>query len=47
MNSVLTNLDIAQRRLHNQRLASTVHTQPQSVVQELGAMQAQDYAGAK
>ena len=30
MNSMLTNVDIAERRLHNQRLAATVHTQLQS-----------------
>lgn len=40
-------LDIAIQRLHNQRLSHTNFKTPQAVVQWLGAVQAQDYAGAK
>lgn len=43
----MTSLDIAQHRLHNQHLARTWLEQPADVVQWLGAVQAQDYAGAK
>ncbi|HEX4951547.1 MAG TPA: winged helix DNA-binding domain-containing protein [Blastocatellia bacterium] len=43
----MTNIDITRQRLYNQRLRHTTFTQPGEVVQWLGAMQAQDYAGAK
>lgn len=39
--------DTAHRRLHNQRIAATAFETPAEVVGWLGAMQAQDYAGAK
>jgi len=39
--------DIAEQRLHHQLLSHTALTQPREVVQWMGAMQAQDYAGAK
>ncbi|MBL8205525.1 MAG: AlkZ family DNA glycosylase [Blastocatellia bacterium] len=39
--------DIAEQRLHNQLLSHTTLNQPREVVQWMGAMQAQDYAGAK
>lgn len=38
---------IAEQRLHNQQLTPTQFTQPHEVVAWLGAMQGQDYAGAK
>ena len=40
-------LDIVRYRLHNQLLSQTQYTQPSQVVEWLGAVQAQDYAGAK
>ena len=40
-------LDIICQRLHNQLLSQTKYTQPDQVVEWLGAVQAQDYAGAK
>ncbi|HEX9385716.1 MAG TPA: winged helix DNA-binding domain-containing protein [Anaerolineales bacterium] len=40
-------LDIVQQRLHNQLLFQTKFTQPSQVVSWLGAVQSQDYAGAK
>ena len=40
-------LDILQRRLHNQLLSQTKFAQPSQVVAWLGAVQSQDYAGAK
>src|SRR4030095_11678260 len=40
-------LDILQHRLHNQLLSQTKFTQPSQVVAWLGAVQSQDYAGAK
>jgi hypothetical protein len=43
----MTNLDIAQQRLHNQRIADSPFEKPADVVQWLGAVQAQDYAAAK
>jgi hypothetical protein len=43
----MTSLDIAHRRLLNQHLASPTFEKPSEVVQWLGAVQAQDYAGAK
>jgi hypothetical protein len=39
--------DIARRRLLNQRISLPVFTRPEEVVHWLGAVQAQDYAGAK
>jgi len=39
--------DITRRRLANQLLLAPTLTQPAAVVQRLGAVQAQDYAGAK
>ena len=41
------NIDIAQQRLHNQRLAANPFEKPAEVVDWLVAVQAQDYAGAK
>jgi|SRR5688500_9465460 len=43
----MTNLDIAHRRLHNQQLARQMFEKPEDVVGWLGAVQSQDYAGAK
>jgi len=40
-------LEIIRYRLHNQLLSQTKYTQPSRVVEWLGAVQAQDYAGAK
>jgi hypothetical protein len=40
-------LDIIRHRLHNQLLSQTKLTEPSQVVEWLGAVQAQDYAGAK
>jgi hypothetical protein len=39
--------DVADRRLHNQRLEGKPFEGPEAAVQWLGAVQAQDYAGAK
>jgi Winged helix DNA-binding domain len=39
--------DIAYQRLHNQRISSTTFATPAEVVGWLGAVQSQDYAGAK
>lgn len=47
MRLMLTLRDITAQRLRNQCLSQSSFTQPQEVVQRLGAMQAQDYAGAK
>lgn len=44
---MMTNFDIAHQRLHNQRLLGNPFEQPADVVGWLGAVQAQDYAGAK
>src|SRR5437660_7309372 len=44
---MMTNLDIAHRRLHNQRIAGAPFEKPVDVVTWLGAVQAQDYAAAK
>jgi hypothetical protein len=41
------NLDIPRDRLHNQLLSQTSLTDPGQVVEWLGAVQSQDYAGAK
>lgn len=43
----MTNLDIAHQRLLNQQIAQTTFTQPSELVTWLGAVQSQDYAGAK
>jgi hypothetical protein len=43
----MMNLEITTQRLSNQRLSHTNFKTPQEVVQWLGAVQAQDYAGAK
>src|SRR5687768_17243116 len=43
----MKNLDITRLRLHNQRLSTTTFKNPADVVGWLGAVQSQDYAGAK
>src|SRR6266567_2441750 len=43
----MTTLDIAHRRLYNQRLSSPNSRKPADVVMWLAAVQAQDYYGAK
>jgi hypothetical protein len=43
----MTSLDIVHRRLFNQRLVGTAYEKPDEVVRWLGAVQAQEYAGAK
>jgi hypothetical protein len=43
----MASLDIVQRRLHNQRLAGNSFEKPEEVVSWLGAIQAQEYPGAK
>jgi hypothetical protein len=43
----MTTFDIAQLRLHNQRLTRTAFERPEDVVQWLVAIQSQEYAGAK
>ena len=43
----MINLDIAQRRLHNQHITRRTLETPQALVEWLGAVQAQDYAAAK
>ncbi len=43
----MTNLDIAQRRLHNQLITQQPLKEPGDIVQWMGAVQAQDYAAAK
>jgi hypothetical protein len=43
----MTTLNIAHQRLHSQRIAGTTFEKPSDVVEWLGAVQAQDYAGAK
>ncbi|HYO50841.1 MAG TPA: winged helix DNA-binding domain-containing protein [Chloroflexia bacterium] len=43
----MTNPNIAHRRLHNQHIASAVFEEPTDVVEWLGAVQSQDYAGAR
>ncbi|MBI3943738.1 MAG: AlkZ family DNA glycosylase [Chloroflexi bacterium] len=42
-----TSLDVARRRLHNQRLVGSSFTRPEEAVGWLGAVQAQEYQGAK
>jgi hypothetical protein len=44
---LMTSLDIAHQRLHNQHIALAKLEKPGEVVQWLGAVQAQDYAAAK
>jgi hypothetical protein len=44
---LITELDIAHQRLFNQHLAGNSFEKPEEVVNWLGAVQAQDYAGAK
>jgi hypothetical protein len=44
---MITQADIIRRRLYNQRLSHSTFTQPAEVVGWLGAVQSQDYAGAK
>jgi hypothetical protein len=43
----MTNLDIAEQRIYNQHIAQPSLKKPGDVVKWLGAVQAQDYAGAK
>jgi len=43
----MKNFDITRLRLHNQRLSITAFTNPADAVGWLGAVQSQDYAGAK
>jgi hypothetical protein len=43
----MTNQDIALRRLYSQHIATPVFNSPDEVVKHLGAVQAQDYAGAR
>jgi winged helix DNA-binding protein len=43
----ITGSDIAHQRLYNQHLSATTLNSPKEVVGYLGAVQAQDYAGAK
>lgn len=43
----LTSAEITQRRLHNQGLLDPRFSRPEEAVRALGAVQAQDYAGAK
>lgn len=43
----MTNLDIIHQRLNNQHLVGPLLEKPEEVVAWLGAVQAQDYAGAK
>ena len=42
----MTHMNIAYQRIHHQRLVGTPFQRPADVVQWLGAVQAQDYAGA-
>jgi hypothetical protein len=44
---MMTNFDIAYLRLHNQGLSELRFEDPVDIVSKLGAVQAQDYAGAK
>lgn len=43
----MTSIEIAHRRLHNEHISEARFTKPDEVVGWLGAVQAQDYAGAK
>src|SRR6185312_4979493 len=44
---MMTNPDIAQLRLYNQHISNQNYKTPAEIVKYLGAVQAQDYAGAK
>src|SRR5436853_7916787 len=44
---MITTLDIAHRRLHNQHITRQTLATPRTLVEWLGAVQAQDFAGAK
>jgi hypothetical protein len=43
----MTNLDIVQQRIYNQHVARQTFKKPAEIVRYMGAVQAQDYAGAK
>ncbi|HEY4325287.1 MAG TPA: winged helix DNA-binding domain-containing protein [Mucilaginibacter sp.] len=43
----MTVLDIAKQRIRNQHIATQIFKKPEDIVKWLGAVQAQDYAGAK
>jgi len=43
----MTNLDIAEQRIYNQHIARQTLNNPAELVKYMGAIQAQDYAGAK
>lgn len=43
----MTNPDIAGQRLYNQHISKQIFTKPGELVKYMGAVQAQDYAGAK
>lgn len=43
----MKSFDIVRLRLHNQRISTTTFKNPADVVGWLGAVQSQDYAGAK
>ena len=45
--AIMTNLDIAQKRLHNQLITRPMFEKPEDIVRWLGAVQSQDYAAAK
>ena len=45
--ALMKNFDITRLRLHNQRLSTTTFKNPAEAVGWLGAVQSQDYAGAK
>jgi len=47
VSSIQTNLNIPHQRLHNQLITQSTLTTPGDAVKYLGAVQAQDYAGAK
>jgi len=47
MHPKMTNLDIAQQRLYNQHISRQIFIKPAELVKYMGAVQAQDYAGAK
>ena len=44
---MMTDVDIALRRLHNQYISNQVFQKPEEVVDWLGAVQSQDYGAAK
>src|SRR3954468_19292742 len=43
----MTNIEIARQRLFNQHVATQTFKKPDDIVQFMGAVQAQDYAGEK